>query len=943
MLTMANCGTTPVKFLLRRDTTTGWASTGAILAIGEPGVNTDTGEMKIGNGQDTWANLPLIGSSFYTKYLLSPPPAPLGLTIDSTNSSQYINVYWQYPTQINAGFLNTGWLPDIIGFGAKLEGILYNGVTQTVDLSSLLTDSRFVNQHNGTNPITLLQLVPYTGTNQYVASVVVGSTSYVGYRIYDPNFSTMTVASGQIRVWYNNYNVSSGSAPYSSTAGPITFNIAKGGPTQPTSLTATDSGTTSGGQNYETITFGASQYANSLNYSDTTAAITSYSYDYALQTTPLRYPAALTDSGTVTITTGLTAPTFTRNTLFNPGSTYLISLRATNNYGSNSSPDVTLTTSLTNYPAQPSVTQFVMDSRYYSSASKVSDGSSVSTLLNLYTDWPMSTPFYTPVHTTTNRGSQLDALATLAYLISGSGLTGSYTFPTSTFNGFGRAGPSTTSSGIVTVTTSTVDTYGVTASSGFYLRSSNTFTVNLSSAAANFTNTNAAYTITTTSTTAGGSPVSCNSVFYYDKITGAPAITSSTISLSAGTTNVSGLQVYAASQSYSNQIICTGMGDYFSPAKVADCSVYITNASTSTTLNTSNALGIGNVSSDSKTGGVFSYSVAGGAKISNVDTNSLFSYAVATISNAGKVYNLVTPAGISFASSSLYIMIDQPSITLVTSTLASSLPTVGITNAFVVGKLIPSGTSLNATTLVPDPWYASTAAQSYGDATYSQTGLLTAGGNNELLIANGKFRTWGTGSYYRDYTAYGNPNYSTITHGSGNFRCATFAWRVDSGNGISFNSIAFSFNNCISNSLSVNSGNTTSPTYITGSAVYPLIYYRFEQQLYTGTDYRIPNGSTAIGGNRNYTSDWLNMNSVANLASGGSYNNLTSTAATPFVQGCFSSVSVSSISGGVNYVFLPNIAYPDTITSSTYLYCRIMLPMNLDFEFASISANLYRT
>ena len=931
---MANCGTTPVKFLLRRDTTGGWAYSGAILAVGEPGVNTDTGEMKIGNGQDTWANLPLIGSSFYTKYLLSPPPAPLGLTIDSTNSSQYINVYWQYPTQINAGFLNTGWLPDITGFGAKLEGVNYDGITQTVDLSPLLTDSHFVNMHNGTDPITLLQLIPYTGTNQYVPGL--------GYRIYDPKFSTMTVTSGQIRIWYNNYNISSGSPSYSSTAGPITFSIARGGPTQPTSLTASDSGAISIGQNYETITFGASQYANSLNFSDTTAAITSYSYDYVLQTTPLRYPSPIPHSNTVTITTGLSAPTFTCNTLFNPGSTYLISLRARNSYNSNSTPDVTFTTPLTNYPAQPGVMQFVMEPTYYLPASKVSDGSSVTTLLGTYTNWPTSDSFNTPIHTSTNRGSQSDALATLAYSITGSGLTGSYTFPTTTFNGFGRAAPSTTSSSIITVTSSTVDPYQTTPSSGFYLVSSNTFTVNLASASANFTNTNAVYTITTTSTTTGGSPVSRSSTFYYDKITGTPSITSSTLTLPASTTNVSGLQVYAASQSYSNQIICTGMGDYFSPLKVADCSVYITNASTSTTLNTSNALDIANVSSDSKTGGVFSYGVAGGAKISNVDTNSLFSYAVATISNSGKVYNLVTPAGISFASSSLYIVIDQPSITLVTATLSSSLPTVGVTNAFVVGKLIPSGTLLNATTLVPDPWYASTATQSYGDATYSQTGLLTATGNNELLIANGKFRTWGTGSYYRDYTAYGNPNYSTIAHGSGDYRCATFAWRVDSGNGISFNRIAFSFNNCLSNSLSVNGGNTTTPTYITGTSVFPLIYYRFEEQLYSGTDYRIPNGSTAIGGNRNYTSDWLNMNSIANLASGGSYNNQTSTAATPFVQGCFSSVSVTPVSGGVNYVFLPNIAYPDTITTSTYLYCRVVLPMNLDFEFASISANLYR-
>jgi hypothetical protein len=72
------------------------------------------------------------------------------------------------------------------------------------------------------------------------------------------------------------------------------------------------------------------------------------------------------------------------------------------------------------------------------------------------------------------------------------------------------------------------------------------------------------------------------------------------------------------------------------------------------------------------------------------------------------------------------------------------------------------------------------------------------------------------------------------------------------------------------------------------------------------------------------------------------YNNLTSTAATPYVKSGFNGVSTTTNGdGSVTYVFTPKLGYADTIPTSTFLYCRIILPMNVDFEFASISANLY--
>jgi len=60
--TMA-CATTPIKFQLRRDTAANWLATNPVLKAGEPGVETDTGQMKVGDGIHTWRQLPYVGAN----------------------------------------------------------------------------------------------------------------------------------------------------------------------------------------------------------------------------------------------------------------------------------------------------------------------------------------------------------------------------------------------------------------------------------------------------------------------------------------------------------------------------------------------------------------------------------------------------------------------------------------------------------------------------------------------------------------------------------------------------------------------------------------------------------------------------------------------------------------------------------------------------------------
>lgn len=52
-----------VKIKLRRGSTAEWASANPVLAEGEPGVDTDLGDQRIGNGVDVWADLPLVGGA----------------------------------------------------------------------------------------------------------------------------------------------------------------------------------------------------------------------------------------------------------------------------------------------------------------------------------------------------------------------------------------------------------------------------------------------------------------------------------------------------------------------------------------------------------------------------------------------------------------------------------------------------------------------------------------------------------------------------------------------------------------------------------------------------------------------------------------------------------------------------------------------------------------
>lgn len=82
-------------FMLRRGTAVQWTAENPVLRPGEPGVEIDTGQFKIGNGVDRWTELPVISGSG--------APGPEG---DSA-----------YEVAVNNGFVGTeaAWLLTLKG------------------------------------------------------------------------------------------------------------------------------------------------------------------------------------------------------------------------------------------------------------------------------------------------------------------------------------------------------------------------------------------------------------------------------------------------------------------------------------------------------------------------------------------------------------------------------------------------------------------------------------------------------------------------------------------------------------------------------------------------------------------------------------------------------------------------------------------------------------
>jgi hypothetical protein len=92
---------------LRRDTAANWVSADSVLSSGEPGIETDTGKLKFGDGSTAWTSLSYSSGGASVEVGDSAPgdPEPNTLWWDSVDGTLYIyyDTFWVQAVTATAG------------------------------------------------------------------------------------------------------------------------------------------------------------------------------------------------------------------------------------------------------------------------------------------------------------------------------------------------------------------------------------------------------------------------------------------------------------------------------------------------------------------------------------------------------------------------------------------------------------------------------------------------------------------------------------------------------------------------------------------------------------------------------------------------------------------------------------------------------------------------
>ena len=126
-----------VRFQLRRDTAANWTSANTVLELGEPGFETDTQKLKVGDGVTPWASLDYSIIREFSE-LLNPPTTLLGYGIeDAATSAQGARA----DTAIQPGDELSGvFTGDVSGsVFADDSTVMVDGVSATLNLANNTT------------------------------------------------------------------------------------------------------------------------------------------------------------------------------------------------------------------------------------------------------------------------------------------------------------------------------------------------------------------------------------------------------------------------------------------------------------------------------------------------------------------------------------------------------------------------------------------------------------------------------------------------------------------------------------------------------------------------------------------------------------------------------------------------------------------------------------
>jgi hypothetical protein len=187
----------------------------------------------------------------------------------------------------------------------------------------------------------------------------------------------------------------------------------------------------------------------------------------------------------------------------------------------------------------------------------------------------------------------------------------------------------------------------------------------------------------------------------------------------------------------------------------------------------------------------------------------------------------------------------------------------------------------------------------------------------ELVVYNGLYSTPAKGGYI-NYSSYLNNtvNYSSVAQTG--YRYATFCWKLGSKTS-SYSNLSFTIN-------------SISPTPTKSGAGLLLINSKQIKVLYCFQD----ESNASTYSSSVFNSVWIDGNSNDNGVTSSSFYNTSNTYGYYGGINSSSGVSISSSNATVN-VFIPSV---NPVGSSTYLYLRLVIPMDVSIGFGSVTATI---
>jgi hypothetical protein len=850
-------------------------ATGAVGATGPAGITIDQTY-----ANDTWMLANLLGQ----------PPAITFNPSRSTSTDIYIS--WHYPSQYQYGSFTT-LLPDLRTFSLYID----NSSNYIInDLSNNFTYS------NTNNYVTMIvvhkdSIIPYYATTSYS----VNGETFTGYayHYYSESINAIinNTASHEVVAWYENKSA------FSINMSTLIFDkyVDSGPPSAPQYLIVSNPSSSS-----LDVSYGEPTNADSNNPGE--GSISSYTIQYASTGSIIRYGGPIPFPETTQISYDESA---TLSNLY-PDSTFDISVIATNNSGISGPTFGTVPGSISYLSPMAPLTNIDFSYNTYNNpnTSHIYYINNTSTANPITKDQLVAGPLSIsslkmPIHKVDNRGTYQQSGTIMTFY---SDVNGDNSLSID-FQGFDLPLPNDVSNSVISISNpDVVDHYSdFSYNQGFYL-----------DAVLNMTIQNSIFNVLNTPNTIHFSQIFFNPPstsgtfsFYYDTpLTSAPTAELQLFTIdNTHYISISGIKLLYSTPIITITASASNMGNYFysSPPITYTCTV---NTSPETIIASYNETDLTHVESRYYISNylvdtiVFNSSVPITTDLGSIYANQLVLSAVAN--------NLFSS---SSASTTQNIMIDGPSYHFVYSTLSQSIATLSLSSGDVAGFRIWSAPALinncpnltnNGTTYRNIPY----------DNTWSIIDINSGyDARTELLVSNGLFRSrFGNDIYYLNYSNYLNNslvNYSAISPSG--YRYASFCWKLASTTS-SYSKLSFTIN-------------SISPSPSKNDSGLLMINNRRIQVLYLLQDENASTFSSSI-----FNSIWIDGNSNSNPVNSSNY---FETANPNGYYGGISNngVTISGNSANIN-VFIPSLP----VSNASYLYLRLVIPMDVSIGFGSVTA-----